>query len=679
MPSEEEKKIHTLEERIVQLEQALQEKEAANTTAMNHPQVIPLSSQKPVASNQPPQTSPFQTVPPSYVPPISPQYHNNTSQSSIPQQPTQSMDMEQKFGRIVMGILASVFIFTAILIGYAFLPGWIQAVGLYIIGIAVSAIGLYGIAKKNYRYFFLSVAGCGAGVLYLSIFLSYWYFSVIGKWAMYGMLLLWAVLVLWISRKGVPLFRLIGQCGIFLSLLFAFRDMNLLQTSLIFLFFVFVSALYQFADRRTGIASNLSTLLCNAFALPVLTLLLNFTIRREQTTGMVWLFALEGGALLLFTLAQLLWYRFRMREAEQSGIGFFFVQLYVLFLVWIQGKTLFFFWENGQNLIAAAAVLGSFLLYDREQEQSVLRNLIACFAGCIAFLLLLQVPAAMAIPSWLVLSAVLIAAAMVHRHAAFGYLGYILFLLGISMILSKVDFLDDIILQYGVWVAIDVFVTLYFRYCKPHRGMEIVSACVTGLLMLDGLFLLIMVSIANAIKHLADAFFSLFDLSHGVDAILWETILLACFVVVVFALNVPYLMQHYRNRNGVGVYLGIRTTLLGVVLTGVFSNSAAISSGVMTLISFAMLLVGFFFRQKGLRIYSLILMLVFLCKLLLLDLSYDTPLLWAGAFLLCGLLCFGISFAYNRIGQTYGKDVSPVQPVSPESSSFSSPTDSHHT
>lgn len=148
MPSEEEKKIHTLEERIVQLEQALQEKEAANTTAMNHPQVTPLSPQPPVASNQPPQTSPFQTVPPSYVPPISPQYHNNTSQSSISQQPTQSMDMEQKFGRIVMGILASVFIFAAILIGYAFLPGWIQAVGLYIIGIAVSAIGLYGIAKK---------------------------------------------------------------------------------------------------------------------------------------------------------------------------------------------------------------------------------------------------------------------------------------------------------------------------------------------------------------------------------------------------------------------------------------------------------------------------------------------------------------------------------------------------
>ena len=134
-------------------------------------------------------------------------------------------------------------------------------------------------------------------------------------------------------------------------------------------------------------------------------------------------------------------------------------------------------------------------------------------------------------------------------------------------------------------------------------------------------------------------------------------------------------MQHYRNRNGVGVYLGIRTTLLGSVVIGVFSSSAALSSGLMTLISFATLLAGFFFRQKGLRIYSLVLMLVFLCKLLLLDLSYDTPLLWAGAFLLCGLLCFGISFAYNRIGQTYGKE---TPPMSPEQSAFP-PTDSNHT
>ena len=94
-------------------------------------------------------------------------------------------------------------------------------------------------------------------------------------------------------------------------------------------------------------------------------------------------------------------------------------------------------------------------------------------------------------------------------------------------------------------------------------------------------------------------------------------------------------------------------TLLGAVVSGAFFQRAAWSSGLLTLLSFGMLLVGFRFHQKGLRIYSLIAMMVFLCKLLLLDLSYQTPLLWAGAFLICGLLCFGISFAYNRIGQKH--------------------------
>ena len=141
----------------------------------------------------------------------------------------------------------------------------------------------------------------------------------------------------------------------------------------------------------------------------------------------------------------------------------------------------------------------------------------------------------------------------------------------------------------------------------------------------------------------------------------WDTILLAAFVVLIFLLNVPYLLRKYPNRNGVGVYLGIRMTLLGAVVSGAFFQRAAWSSGLLTLLSFGMLLVGFRFHQKGLRIYSLIAMMVFLCKLLLLDLSYQTPLLWAGAFLICGLLCFGISFAYNRIGRQT-ESPAPVQP-----------------
>ena len=104
-----------------------------------------------------------------------------------------------------------------------------------------------------------------------------------------------------------------------MSLLFAFRQLNVLETGLIFFFFVLVSALYQFADRRIGIACQLSTLLCNAVSLLILTVLFTVTLRRVLHMPMFGLLLAEGILLMLYTLAQLIWYRMRMRPAEQSS------------------------------------------------------------------------------------------------------------------------------------------------------------------------------------------------------------------------------------------------------------------------------------------------------------------------------------------------------------------------
>ena len=110
--SPEEEKVQRLEQRIAQLEQALQEKNA------------PVSSQSPVPPTMPqqevpPAIPPMQTTqpippPPSFQPNIS---WTSQTQTMQPVPPPQQMDTEQKFGKIVMGILASIFIFAAILIG----------------------------------------------------------------------------------------------------------------------------------------------------------------------------------------------------------------------------------------------------------------------------------------------------------------------------------------------------------------------------------------------------------------------------------------------------------------------------------------------------------------------------------------------------------------------------------
>lgn len=58
---------------------------------------------------------------------------------------------------------------------------------------------------------------------------------------------------------------------------------------------------------------------------------------------------------------------------------------------------------------------------------------------------------------------------------------------------------------------------------------------------------------------------------------------------------------------------------------------------------------GFYKKYRSFRIYGLVLSMVSVCKLILFDVSGRSALDKAVGFLVCGLICFGISFLYNRI------------------------------
>ena len=126
-----EEEVQRLEQRIAQLEQALQEKNAPASLQPTVSPTIPQQETPPTIPPPAPEIPPMQTTqptppPPSFQPNI-PWTSQAQTMQSVP--PPQQMDTEQKFGKIVMGILASIFIFAAILIGYAFLPSILQMVG----------------------------------------------------------------------------------------------------------------------------------------------------------------------------------------------------------------------------------------------------------------------------------------------------------------------------------------------------------------------------------------------------------------------------------------------------------------------------------------------------------------------------------------------------------------------
>ena len=131
------------------------------------------------------------------------------------------MDYEKLFGKNLMGIFASILIFISLVIfATLILPHLTDALkmlAMYIAGAAVLSAGLLLYKKNKDNLFYIAVIGCGAGSLYLSLLLSNLYFKVIGDPALYGLILLWAVFVKYLTRIKNLVFNIIGQAGIFIA------------------------------------------------------------------------------------------------------------------------------------------------------------------------------------------------------------------------------------------------------------------------------------------------------------------------------------------------------------------------------------------------------------------------------------------------------------------------------
>ena len=139
---------------------------------------------------EPPKTPPVFPKPPLQIPPQMPQ-------NGQPPVPPPKKDKEFNFGKNLLGILASLLVFIGILLtAWASGSRWIQLCGILAAGLFLMLLGMLASRRKSaYRTFFLSVSGCGAGILYLGIMLGYWYYELLSVLGMYALFLLWAGLM----------------------------------------------------------------------------------------------------------------------------------------------------------------------------------------------------------------------------------------------------------------------------------------------------------------------------------------------------------------------------------------------------------------------------------------------------------------------------------------------------
>ena len=147
--SPEEEKVQRLEQRIAQLEQALQEKNAPASSQPTVSPTIPQQETPPTIPPPAPEIPPMQTTQPTPPPPSFQQNASWTSQAQTMQSvpPPQRMDTEQKFGKIVMGILAS--ILQRFSLDMHFCPVSCRWLGCSSLEQAFPLLGFTGFLKRN--------------------------------------------------------------------------------------------------------------------------------------------------------------------------------------------------------------------------------------------------------------------------------------------------------------------------------------------------------------------------------------------------------------------------------------------------------------------------------------------------------------------------------------------------
>lgn len=146
------------------------------------------------------------------------QAHAQQRHSAPPKPVKPKRDLEKALGKNVMGVMASVLIFVAlILFAIVALPSMTDAIkmaAMFIISGGITGIGVMLMRKDQSNAFNASIAGCGIGAVFISLMTTRMYFNAINDYVLYITLLIWAAAVAFFSKDKNKVFVVIAEVGI---------------------------------------------------------------------------------------------------------------------------------------------------------------------------------------------------------------------------------------------------------------------------------------------------------------------------------------------------------------------------------------------------------------------------------------------------------------------------------
>ncbi len=591
-------------------------------------------------------------------------------------QPLPKKDLEKTVGKSLMGIVASVLIFISIvLFANLILPyfnDFAKMICMYLVSFGFLVIGLAKMNKDAHNKFYVALAGCGVGAIYISLLMSNMYFEIITDIPLFILIAIWAVGVCFLAKQRNKVFHIIGRIGVTISVIVGCVGSVSADDAgkfiVLIIFYLVAAGVFYVTHYEKEYADNLISHIFGTADMIVFALFAS--IMDEYMVPNIMLIAIVAvyiGVALYGTIK---------RSSVVFGICVSIKTYIVIVLIYNLG-----FSNLVQDIIIFLLSMAVMVVADlKTSKDTIGKNILTCVMVWLAFCALdtnncrefLVVPL-LTIPLlgygfWRANEVMKFAGIIVFamdemtRVSEGGYLALVVlvFALGFLLIYRNREQYN----KYFKWFLHIMAVLMLggavedFVHCFTEGWdvPQIVSFLVVVLLNVGmykssfGTNLAtgkrekgIVYNIINAICMLVGLVF----IGYHNDMGIWHMLIIVA-TLAAFMVNAKNILDK-RDNMIAGIYVGIKFLVLMVVILESFESANYVVSIACFVMAIVSIVIGFVGEYKALRVFGLVLSMISTFKLIMVDISYADSLGNALSFFASGVLCFVISLIYNYI------------------------------
>jgi len=618
------------------------------------------------------------------IPPVQPVQNKAEPAPSTVRGMGKKHDLEKTVGKSLMGIFASVLIFISLILFATLLLPYVtdtaKMIITYIISFGFIGFGLVKLKKDKSNKFCLSLTGCGVGALYVSILLTNFYFKAVGDITLYIMIALWAVFVCWLSRLKNSIFQIIGYAGILISMIFGsvlcVNNNDAVKFLVLIIFYAVTGTIFYIAHFSREFSKNIIHHIFNVLNLSAICISCYEFLNFHMAGKAEYLPAVAAFILILVHIVIVFCNNWKNTKFSIGIVlSVYAVMLINMFSLFVHHTFVNCF--TVYIISMAISVLAEYKKSDFVYDKRIVQAVMLLFAFICTHNSAFQ-SVSFCIP--LVILPVLVLG-FFRGNSVYKY-GSLALLL-IYIVVEDAGYIEQMLCAL-LTLCVEYFMVYKFKEKYSHMfniTLHIVSLLYILLSVSDGLFALAHTSdISYALTFVIIAVFNVvmmksvfaknlitgqyekgivYRIINTVNMIAGlvliestENIVLHMLVILVslaiFMLNTKNLLDKYKNIL-VGFYVGLKLTVLVVVILNSFDAANYIISTACFIFAIAAIIIGFKAEYKSLRIYGLILSMLSIFKLVMVDIHYANTLGNAVSFFVSGILCFAISMIYNYI------------------------------